>query len=203
MKVLSEGAEAQILIVDDNILKKVRLPKNYRLEEIDTKLRKFRNRREFKVLTKLKEAGVNVPDVYENLESAKEKQIAFTFEYIKGNILKDVLDKKLLFLAFEQIIKMHNAGVVHCDLTTLNMLVRDNQVYLIDFGLSEFSRNIEERAVDLNLFFNCIKNEHLNLYSKKQELIKRYLKELGDKNLGNGEAVIKRLEQVEHRGRNK
>lgn len=196
MKLLSQGAEAQILIVNDNILKKIRLPKTYRLEEIDTKLRKSRNRREFKVLTKLIQTNVNVPKPLDNLETSKQKEIAFTFEYIKGDNLKEILDKKLLFKAFNQIIKLHLAEVVHGDLTTLNMLVRDNKVYLIDFGLSEFSKNVEERAVDLNLFFNCIKNEHPIFYKYKLELLELYSNQVSKE-------VIKRLEQVEQRGRNK
>lgn len=196
MKLLSEGAEAQILIINDTTLKKIRLPKTYRLEQIDTKLRKFRNRREFKVLSKLKDSNVNVPNPIENLEKSKQKEIAFTFEYIKGEVLKTVLTKKLLFKAFEQIIKLHLLKVVHGDLTTLNMLVREDEVYLIDFGLSKFLENIEERAVDLNLFFNCLKNEHPTFYEYKLELLKLYEKAIG-------KDVLKRLEQVEMRGRNK
>ena len=53
METLFEGAEAKILKIDDSRLKKVRLAKSYRLEQIDHKIRKFRTRREFKVLSKL------------------------------------------------------------------------------------------------------------------------------------------------------
>lgn len=190
-----EGAEAKIIVLDDNILKKLRVKKNYRVDILDNKIRKFRNRREFKVLTKLYEGGVLVPRVYELFE---EEEFAFTFEYIKGNILKKVLDKELLKLGFGEIIKMHQLEIVHGDLTTLNMIEMGKKVYLIDFGLANFSRKIEDKAVDLNLFFNCIKNEHPNHYKYKEELERMYLEEVEK-----SESVIRRLHQIEKRGRNK
>jgi N6-L-threonylcarbamoyladenine synthase/protein kinase Bud32 len=193
--VIYEGAEAKIIVLDDNILKKLRVKKNYRVDILDNKIRKFRNRREFKVLTKLYEGGVLVPRVYELFE---EEEFAFTFEYIKGNILKKVLDKELLKLGFGEIIKMHQLEIVHGDLTTLNMIEMGKKVYLIDFGLANFSRKIEDKAVDLNLFFNCIKNEHPNHYKYKEELERMYLEEVEK-----SESVIRRLHQIEKRGRNK
>lgn len=193
MDMIAEGAEAKILKLENGILKKIRMPKSYRLDVLDLKLRKSRNRREFKVLNKLNDFGVNVPQVYEIFE---KDEISFTFEYIEGNVLKDVMNKNLLFLAFGQIILMHKFGVVHGDLTTLNILVKNNEIYLIDFGLSDFNFNIELRAVDLNLFFTCIRNEHPNFFKYKSELLEKYSAEFGTD-------VLKRLDVVEHRGRNK
>lgn len=195
MEMIAQGAEAQIFKVDENTLKKVRLAKPYRLKQIDEKLRKFRNKREFKVLIKLFGADVNVPEPFElNVKD----DISFTFEYIDGTVLKEVLDEKLLEKAFENIIKMHNQNIVHGDLTTLNMIEKDDSVYLIDFGLADFSHKIEDKAVDLNLFFTCIKNEHPNLYAQKERLVKEYAK-----HAERGESVIGRLHKIEHRGRNK
>src|SRR5690606_17942757 len=99
---------------------------------------------------------------------------------------------------FNEIIRMHKCEIVHGDLTTLNMLKSKNKVYLIDFGLSDVSKKTEDRAVDLNLFFTCIKNEHPNYYKYKNELLAKYEKEISD-----GAKIIKRLENIEKRGRNK
>lgn len=192
MELIAEGAEAKIYR-DNDILIKKRLPKPYRLEVIDKRLRKFRNRREFKVLNSLYENGVNVPKPI----AIDEKDFSFTLEFIQGKDLKEVLTLELLEKAFEQIMKMHDQDIIHGDLTTMNMLVRDNNVYIIDFGLAEFTNKIENKAVDLNLFLSCIKNEHPDFYKFKQRLLEEYKKlEIGPK-------VVERLEIIEHRGRNK
>jgi Kae1-associated kinase Bud32 len=49
---------------------------------------------------------------------------------------------------------MHDAAVVHGDLTTSNILIRFSEeqkfdIVLIDFGLSAVQPNIEDKAVDL------------------------------------------------------
>ena len=202
MEILAQGAEATIVKIDENVLQKIRTAKPYRLEQIDNKIRRFRNKREFKVLTKLYEANLNVPKPIKDITNLKEKIIAFTFEYIDGKVLKDVMNEVLLFKAFDEIIEMHQFGVVHGDLTTLNMIVKDKggncKIYLIDFGLSEFTKKQEQRAVDLNLFFTCIKNEHPDYHKYKQDLIEKY-EEMIDESV----KIIDRLEKMEYRGRNK
>ncbi|NQZ85229.1 MAG: Kae1-associated serine/threonine protein kinase [Nanoarchaeales archaeon] len=212
---IATGAESQIHKINQTTLKKIRLPKTYRLKEIDEKLRKFRNRREFKVLQKLHIANtINVPEPYKLIEDKRSPiksidlmdtknatrifeyvEISFEFEFLQGDVLKKCLTKELLFEAFEQIIQMHKLEVTHSDLTTLNMIYSNNKVFLIDFGLAEFSVKPEDRAVDLNLFFNCIKNEHPDLIKYKEELIEIY-KQFEPK-------VLINLKKLELRGRNK
>lgn len=196
MEIIAEGAEAKISKINNTTLKKERLAKKYRLEIIDNKLRKFRNKREFKVLTKLYENNINVPKPLEI--SNEKKEISFTLEFINGSVLKKELNEKNLKKAFNEIIKMHNQDIVHGDLTTLNMILKRNDVYLIDFGLSEFSMKIEDKAVDLNLFFTCIKNEHPDFFKYKEELEKQY-----EKKAHKGKEILERLKKVELRGRNK
>lgn len=198
MKKIAQGAESSIFLINETTLKKTRLPKPYRLEIIDNKLRKFRNKREFKVLTKLYENKVNVPELFEILNEKETGEIAFTFEYLDGDLLKETLNKKNLILAFEEIIKMHNLDIVHGDLTTLNMIEKGKKIYLIDFGLSQFSHKYEDKAVDLNLFFTCIKNEHPSFFKMKEKLTEKYLEKANF-----SDKIIQRLENIEHRGRNK
>ena len=200
MELIAQGAEAQILKINDNLLKKIRLEKPYRIKEIDLKLRKQRNKREFKVLTKLYENNIHVPKPEEITDYKTHNEISFTFEYINGKPLKYSLNKQLLNEAFQKIIQMHNLNVMHADLTTLNMIKQEktNKVFLIDFGLSEFTSKFENKAVDLNLFFTCIKNEHKQYYKYKQELEETYSNQAN-----NGEKIIQRLRNIEKRGRNK
>ncbi|MEC8339293.1 MAG: KEOPS complex kinase/ATPase Bud32 [Nanoarchaeota archaeon] len=194
MEKLSVGAESEIIIIDNKTLRKIRLGKKYRHELLDIKLRRSRTKREYKILEKLHEKNVNIPKPY----NINLKETYIDFEYLKGDVLKKVLDKEKLIEAFKQICLLHKQEIVHGDLTTLNMLYANNKVYLIDFGLSGFSDNVEERGVDLNLFFTCIKNEHPNFHYLKEDLLQIYKKELKE-----GEEVIKRLEEIELRGRNK
>jgi len=199
--IIAEGAEAKIIQISPTILKKLREKKTYRIPEIDLSLRKTRSKSEFKILNILYKNKVNVPKPIELITTKDE--ISFTFEYINANTLKEELnktkDKNLILKAFNQIINIHNLDIVHFDLTTLNMLVKDNQIYLIDFGLAKITNKIEEKGVDLNLFFTCIKNEHPDFYYLKDELINMYLK----KNKNKAKEIIKRLENIENRGRNK
>jgi Kae1-associated kinase Bud32 len=194
-EIIATGAESEIHKINDTILKKIRLAKTYRIPEIDLKLRKLRNRKEFKILTKLHENQILVPKPYKLIEDKRIDEISFEFEFLDGEVLKKCLTKKLLFKAFNQIIQMHNQGVTHSDLTTLNMIHYNNEIYLIDFGLGEFSIKAEDRAVDLNLFFNCIKNEHPQFYEYKEELKQIYFKF--------NEKVLNNLNKLETRGRNK
>jgi Kae1-associated kinase Bud32 len=194
-KLIATGAESEIYKIDNITLKKIRLAKTYRIPEIDIKLRRLRNRKEFKVLKKLHENKLLVPEPYKLIEDKRIDEISFEFEYLDGQVLKKCLTKELLFKAFNQIIQMHKLEVTHSDLTTLNMIYHKKEIYLIDFGLSEFSIKAEDRAVDLNLFFNCIKNEHPEFYKYKEELKQIYFKY--------NERVLHNLEKLEHRGRNK
>ncbi len=190
--ILSQGAEAKIYICDENTLRKVREPKTYRHPLLDKKIRSFRVKREFKVLEKLHKRRVNVPEPFE----LDKKNMSFTFEYLKGKSLKESITEHLLKKAFLQVVELHQSGIIHGDLTTLNMIVLHHEVYIIDFGLSKISKDVEERAVDLDLFFSSIKNQHPELLYLKDSFLDIYEQEVG-------EDVLARLRKVESRGRNK
>ena len=193
-KVLSSGAEATILELSATSLCKLREKKRYRHSLLDAKLRRMRTKREVKVLKFLYEQGIAVPRVFaENYE-----QCSFDLEYIHGESLKACMSQELLVQAFDLIIALHNAGVVHGDLTTLNMLHCKGNVVFIDFGLAEFTHDIEKKAVDLHVFFICLKNNHENYFHLKEKLLKQY----GER-AQKGENIVQRLSAVERRGRNK
>jgi N6-L-threonylcarbamoyladenine synthase/protein kinase Bud32 len=55
---------------------------------------------------------------------------------------------------------LHTAGIMHGDLTTSNMVLRDSdgRCVLIDFGLSQVTTEIEHRGVDIHVFFQTLES---------------------------------------------
>jgi Kae1-associated kinase Bud32 len=95
--------------------------------------------------------------------------------------------------------RLHNAGIIHGDLTTSNIIVSKKRIVFIDFGLGERSESLEERAVDLLLVKRAFHSAHYK-YSKEclASLFKGYEKIMGHEISIN---VQKRLRDVERRGR--
>ena len=74
------------------------------------------------------------------------------------------------------------------------MILKDNKIYLIDFGLGFFSSKIEDKAVDLHLLKQALESKHYENFEKYYKVILDNYKH---------KDVIKRLEKVELRGRYK
>ena len=196
MQKLDSGADATIF-KDKNIIVKDRLEKNYRIKEIDDKLRKFRTRREAKVLNKLEEMNFPAP----RLMDMCDKAMQIRMEMVSGNKLRDVLYKNPVALS-EEIGKkvgiLHKNNLIHGDLTTSNMIL-SKEIYFIDFGLSFFSHKIEDKAVDLHLLKQALESKHYKVWEDCfKAALEAYKKESKD-----SEEVLKRLETVEKRGRYK
>jgi len=200
MKLLSQGAEAKIFL-DDNTIVKNRFKKEYRIPELDVKLRKARTKREAKVLDKLKAINFPCPKVY----VLDDKNMTINMEFIAGEKLRDVLNDKNCAKLCEELGKkiamLHDNNIIHGDLTTSNMILSDKkkEIYFIDFGLSFFSQKIEDKAVDLHLLRQALESKHYEFWEKCYDsAIKGYKKESKEAN-----EVLKRLEAVEKRGRYK
>jgi len=204
---LSQGAEA-IIYTDYKTVTKDRFEKKYRHPALDKELRKFRTRRESKILEKLQEMNFPAPLLIEMDDSTMKVHM----EHLPGETVKKVIDaleekkeeKKYLALCKEigeKIAVLHNAGIVHHDLTTSNMILHNekNEVYFIDFGLSFFSDKVEDYAVDLHLFKHALESRHYRIWEKCFEsAVSGYKKKAKQ-----GEETLKRLEKVEQRGRHK
>jgi len=192
-KIIAQGAEA-ILIQEDKHLIKDRIKKGYRNSELDLKLRKLRTRHEAKILERANKI-VPVPKVLGTSEFKIE------MEFIQGKKLSDELDKmpekealKICKLIGQEVAKLHNSGIIHGDLTTSNMILKNNKVFLIDFGLGFHSVHVEDKAVDIHLLKEALQSKHFRNWEKYfQEFIKGY----------KNEQVLKQLEKVEKRGRYK
>jgi Kae1-associated kinase Bud32 len=200
MKLITRGAEAE-LYKDNNFIIKKRVKKGYRIPEIDMPLRKFRTKREAKVLDKALLLGLPVPHV----EYCDSDLCELKLEEIQGPKLRDYLNEnncaKLSKKIGNIIGLFHNNNIIHGDLTTSNMIfnVTEKKLYLIDFGLSFFSDKVEDRAVDIHLFRRALESKHNLIWSKSFKSFLSGYKSSSD----NYEIVVKRLEQVENRGRNK
>ncbi len=192
-KLIAQGAEAKIYRSGDKIIKE-RVRKNYRLPEIDLKLRKERTRAEARLIRALERAGVNVPAVL----NEDDASMVLELEFIDGEKIRDYIERtgdteicKQIGLLAD---KMHSAGIVHGDLTTSNLILKGKKVYLIDLGLGDFSSRIEDKAVDLHLFKECLVSKHHKIW---ESCWKSFVE--GYKNSD----VLNRLRQVEARGRYK
>ncbi|MBI2670460.1 Kae1-associated serine/threonine protein kinase [Candidatus Woesearchaeota archaeon] len=197
MKIIQRGAEA-ILYLEHNKIIKERIKKSYRIPEIDIEKRKYPTRREAKLLQEASKI-IYVPRVFE----MDDKNMKVIMEYIDGKRLKDIFDnlknrREICSKIGNSIARLHDNDIIHSDLTTSNMILKDDRVYFIDFGLGFISKKIEDKAVDLHLMKQALDSKH---YNNSEESFKLILE--GYKASKNYNEVIKKLEKVESRGRYK
>lgn len=160
MKLIAQGAEAKIYLDGDKI-RKERICKNYREKELDIFLRKTRTKKEAKLLSDVKRLGIKVPTIFD------VEQFCIEMEFIDGGKLKNILNKdnyeKFCAKAGEEVAKMHAGDIIHGDLTTSNLIVRDDELYFIDFGLGIEAKNLEQKAADLLTLRQNFKSIHPKL----------------------------------------
>jgi Kae1-associated kinase Bud32 len=195
MELFSEGAESRIYLVRfmglDRILKR-RIAKNYRINDLDSVIRAKRTKNEAKIIGTVSSLGVNAPnllfiDKYDLLMS-----------YIAGKNLGHLLKgpdtkgmRKIFGILGNYAAILHNKDIIHGDFTPANVIIGyDNKVYLIDFGLSEISNSIEEKALDLLLMKRAVDKDYFGVF------VKNYKKNSKDR-----AAILKRLDEIERRGR--
>jgi TP53 regulating kinase and related kinases len=195
--IIKRGAEATISLNDEKIVKE-RVKKSYRLEQIDERLRKQRTKKEASLLLQAKKIGVDVPEV------ACVSKFNITMENIEGQRLKELLNetndknrKNVAEMVGKSVGMLHNAGIVHGDLTTSNMILRNGRVYLIDFGLGYCSKRLENQAVDLSVLREALKSTH---YEYLNLLWESFIKGYGQTN-DNFNKVLDALNGIEKRGR--
>ncbi len=193
-QLIAQGAEAKIYRSKNCILKD-RIKKSYRLPQIDQRLRTLRTKAEARLLARASRAGVPVPKVI------TQEKTKLEIEFLDGPKLRDWIDaqedldalKKVLKTVGQLTNKLHEANVIHGDLTTSN-LIKLADLYFIDFGLGTFSTRLEDKAVDLHLFKECLKSKHYTHWLTLWKAFKQGYKT---------EDVFQQLERVEARGRYK
>lgn len=196
------GAEAEVkrgLWMGREVIIKNRVPKGYRHHTLDIQLRAARTRNEARLIRDARFLGVPTPIIYE----IDETDARLIMEKIKGDRVKDVFeyaDKEKCVCICRQIGKavasLHEGEIVHGDLTTSNMIMDENVVYFIDFSLGSRNAKIEDMGVDLHLLKEAFQSAH----SDKLHLFDIILEEYAA-DFKRGPAVIKKMKEIEGRGR--
>lgn len=157
---------------------------------------------------KARQAGVDTPTLHfvdsKNKLLYMERIVGYTTKKIINDITGVSEKRAELLQTLEKlgsvVAQLHDAGIIHGDLTTSNILIRSSteQPVVIDFGLSFVSQTAEDRAVDLYVLERAFGSTHPELEDLFADILKTYA--LKSKT---GAETLKRLEQVRMRGRKK
>ena len=207
MKQIAQGAEATIKLgtglelglgfnhelKDKKMILKERFKKSYRLPSLDDKLRTRRSKSEAKILTKL-QSIIPVPKILET-----QNQFQIYMQHIEGKKLSKHLEqldwKSICKQLAETLTKLHDQDLIHGDLTTSNMILKDNKVFLIDFGLGFHSHKIEDKAVDLHLLKQALDAKHFSIFPEAFDIILKNYK------AKQHTQIFERIKIIEKRGR--
>ena len=117
-------------------------------------------------------------------------------EYITGEMLKHCLSPAAVERTGEMVGRMHAAGIIHGDLTTSNIIIRDGVPVFIDFGLAYVSRETEARGVDVHVFFQTLESTSRDYERLSLAFRKGYAAATDD-----AAEVFRRVEEIRLRGR--
>lgn len=201
MKLLKKGAEADIYQTTWNNSKailKIRKSKSYRNPALDSKIRKHRTIKEAQIISHVKSFGVSSPLVY----FVNTKDSSIFMQEIPGTPVHDLPNSKIIKLSKDMgklVGTLHKNGIMHGDLTTSNFIFYKNQIYIIDFGLSQNSIKPEDHAVDLRLIKEILNSAHAQIM---QSSWKNFL--LGYKSIvgvSKHAQILHLVSEIESRGR--
>ena len=186
---IGRGAEA-VITLENGVVNKRRLPKSYRLVELDERIRQERTLREARITSDARRHGVLTPII------SDVSRFELKMEHIDGETLKDVIDAELSEKAGVMVGKLHRGGIIHGDLTTSNMILVRGKICLIDFGLSFYEKSIEAQGVDVHVYFQTLESTHDHsvelIEAFKVGYIRTYSEAL---------AVLNRVTEIKARGR--
>jgi len=219
---VAQGAEATIyrtrLFGDQDVAIKQRLPKRYRIPELDEHLNRSRIIAEARALARAWSLPhVHVPAVY----LVDPHRLRLVLEWIEGLSLRDWLRTREsvegtthIAAVLEQVGRMvaaiHAVGLIHGDLTTSNFIVRESAdrnestVFVIDFGLAQqypiqSDTTVEAKAVDLYVLERALASVHVQQAAAYfAQVLRAY--ESGS-SIENAKLVLRRLDVVRARGR--
>ncbi|HVP96552.1 bifunctional N(6)-L-threonylcarbamoyladenine synthase/serine/threonine protein kinase [Methanoregula sp.] len=149
------GAEA-IVSFSNGIVTKKRLSKPYRVSALDRKLIAERTRAEARLINMARKGGVPTPIMSDITHDS------IIMEEICGTLLTHDLSEEHCEEAGQMVGRLHAASIMHGDLTTSNMIIRqpDARCVLIDFGLAQVTSEIEQRGVDIHVMFQTLTSTH-------------------------------------------
>jgi Kae1-associated kinase Bud32 len=201
---IGRGAEAELRLVEwmgRKAVAKRRVPKPYRLPELDRALRQSRTKLEARLLREGRLAGVPTPLVYD--VALADEACVLTMEFIDGEQAKRLLNRlppagarKLSRQIGEAVGRLHAGGIMHGDLTTSNMLLRAGTLYFIDFGLGALTDELEAQGVDLRVLKEAFGSTHAHLVRCFDEMMDGY-----GSAYQNGSEAYERMKDIAARGR--
>uniref|UniRef100_A0A182PQF4 non-specific serine/threonine protein kinase n=1 Tax=Anopheles epiroticus TaxID=199890 RepID=A0A182PQF4_9DIPT len=225
-QLLKQGAEGKLYVSTykgNRCLVKERFEKKYRHPALDRQLTRQRIKAEQKAFQRCAAAGLSTPALYgvdleqrkiymEYLEKSKTAK-EFVDELARTSAPDALADSPSLKKLAEQIGHMvgvlHRNNLVHGDLTTSNMLLdplekatEEDAIFpyrlvTIDFGLSHFSDNHENKGVDLYVLERAI----LSAHSQHPGLFGMILEAYREHNTNHCKETIAKYEEVRARGR--
>lgn len=163
---LSWGAESNLYLstyMSMKVVIKHRYRKPYMRKELTDSLIKDRTLQEAKVLLAANRLGVRAPlPLYVDPENG-----LLVMEYVEGALLRDVIESlsdgevsSIAKTLGEYVARLHDADIIHGDLTTSNVILSNGEVVLIDFGLSHYSPRPVDKASDLRVLERAIVSTH-------------------------------------------
>jgi len=144
-------------------------------------------------------AGVAVPILYD-IDLVENKIV---MEFVEGPTVKSVLEGggpaalKTARDVGRIVGRLHRAGIIHGDLTTSNMIVRDGRIVMIDFSLGAKEANVESRGVDLHLLKEALVSAHARASTYFRAALGGYRETMGKA----ADGVIAKVKDIESRGR--
>jgi Kae1-associated kinase Bud32 len=204
-KLIYKGAEAEIYLenwLGELSVRKKRVPKPYRVIELDETIRRTRTVHEATLMQEVRKLAVPVPTIHH----IDPESSSFIMDYLNGPTLKEELSglspedrRKRCQLLGKLLAQMHEGGIVHGDMTISNVISLHGKLFFIDFGLGGFSREMEDRGVDLLLLNRAMKSTHIKFHSEIfSAFLKGYTTQAGRKA---GKETFDKMHEIERRGR--
>jgi len=204
LRVLQIGAEAVVRLVRWGgllLVAKTRVPKPYRRPDVDLQIRTERTEREARIMHRAKRFGVPCPAVV-HLELSTS---TIYMQYVVGEDLRSYLRRAgegLTAIARSLgtcVARLHSADLYHGDLVPSNVIVQSGRPYLIDFGLSGHSQDIEEHATDYHLLDRSLRSGFPDLAEAFMEAFRSGYEEVAGS--VRTREVLERVEEIRARGR--
>lgn len=202
-KILYRGAEAEIVLSEymgRPVVQKYRVKKTYRISEIDSMLISMRTREESKLITLSRMSGISVPLIYD----VDLSRGIITMEYVAGKRIKDILNslddteqRRICLKIGESIARLHNHDIIHGDITTSNIILWDDRIYFIDFGLGSTNGEVEAKGVDLHVLMEAFESTHSRYPMCFKYVFEGYTKQFH----GDAAVVLEKIDEIVKRGR--
>jgi TP53 regulating kinase-like protein len=204
-RLLYKGAEAEIYLENwcgSMAVRKTRLPKPYRVQQLDAMIRRGRTIHETNLMHEARKLGVPVPAI----QHIDPDTSSFVMDYLNGPTLKEELyvvspetRRKQCNTLGRTVALIHEGGIVHGDLTISNVLCAESKLFLIDFGLGDFSTELEDRGVDLLLLSRAMKSTHIKFHEEIfSAFVNGYCASVGKRR---GVETVGKMREIERRGR--